>query len=111
MNLNIVPMDVIESQARNALDAGIGLYHTVRCRIEELEQDVQTAVSSARDVFEDLVTQGAAEQSGTAVRLRGLLDEGIDYVSQSRWKDDRRSGYESITEPLRRRGEWPSSFD
>lgn len=111
MNLNWnVDMEAMEYRARNALDAGIGLYHTVRCRIEELEQDMQSAFTSARDIFEDLVTQGAAEQSGTAVRLRGLLDEGIDYLSHAS-RAGRRTGYDSITEPLRRREDWPGALE
>ncbi len=70
-------MRIIERGARDALHIGLGLYHTVRDSIHDIEQNLTSTYS-------DLVTRGAAEQSGTAVQLRGILDEGIERVLPGR---------------------------
>lgn len=66
---------MIGKGARDALHFGLGLYNTVREQIGMLEQDVT-------ETYIQLVTRGAAEQSGTAVQLRGLLDEGLEKVRE-----------------------------
>ena len=60
-------MRTIEKGARDLLHVGLGLVHTV-----------QEAGENIGELYADLVTRGAAEQSGTAVRLRGMLDEGLE---------------------------------
>lgn len=70
-------MRIIGKSARDALHIGLGLYNVVREQIGMLEKDVT-------GTFVELVTRGAAEQSGTAVQLRGLLDEGLENLEKIR---------------------------
>lgn len=66
-------MRIIERGARDALHIGLGLFHTVRDSVHSVEQNLTSTYS-------ELVTRGAAEQSGTAVQLRGILDESLERV-------------------------------
>ncbi|MCR9140938.1 MAG: hypothetical protein NXI24_01600 [bacterium] len=70
-------MRIIGKSARDALHIGLGLYNVVREQIGMLEKDVT-------DTYVELVTRGAAEQSGTAVQLRGLLDESLEKIERIR---------------------------
>ena len=70
-------MRIIGKSARDALHIGLGLYNLVREQIGMLEKDVT-------DTYVELVTRGAAEQSGTAVQLRGLLDESLEQIERLR---------------------------
>ncbi|MEQ9367174.1 MAG: hypothetical protein RIF32_23275 [Leptospirales bacterium] len=70
-------MRMIGKSARDALHIGLGLYNVVREQVGMLEKDVT-------ETYVDLVTRGAAEQSGTAVQLRGLLDEGLEKIDRIR---------------------------
>ena len=70
-------MRIIGKSARDALHIGLGLYNVVREQIGMLEKDVT-------ETYVELVTRGAAEQSGTAVQLRGLLDESLEKIERIR---------------------------
>lgn len=65
--------ETIETGARDALNAGLGLYKTVETQLRELQSTVTTN-------YTQLVTKGAADQSEPVVKLRSLLDQGLAQV-------------------------------
>jgi len=65
--------DTIETGARDALNAGLGLAKTVETQLRELQSTITIN-------YTQLVSKGAADQSEPVVQLRTLLNQGLAQV-------------------------------
>lgn len=66
---------IIEQNAYDVLNAGLGVYQAVRNRVENLQKNIE-------DYYRDLVKRGASDQSEQVQKLRGGLDRGIETVRE-----------------------------
>ncbi|MCB1308076.1 MAG: hypothetical protein KDK30_07850 [Leptospiraceae bacterium] len=69
----MITVENIENSARDALNAGLGLYRTAESKFAELRGQIEKNYS-------DLVARGATENAEPVVQMRRYLDEGISTV-------------------------------